>query len=83
LTFIKDGNEQKVFIEANPRFKTIDVFDTNMQRVHKHSKKHKETPDKTVKQVANKETHKQGGDVSEMSSKVSKKRTRNRNQSLF
>lgn len=32
-TFQKDGIEQKHYIEANPRFKTINVYDTTMQRV--------------------------------------------------
>jgi hypothetical protein len=82
VTFIKDGNEQKVFIEANPRFKTIDVFDTNMQRVHNQLQKEKNTPDQSVKPVANKETHKHGDDDSEISSKASTKRTRNKKQSI-
>jgi hypothetical protein len=83
LTFINDGNEQKVFIEANPRFKTIDVFDTSMQRVHNQSKKDKVTPDQSVNLVAIKETHKQGDDDSKISSKVLKKKTRNKKQSLY
>lgn len=32
-TFQKEGSEQKQYIEANPRFKTINIYDTNMQRV--------------------------------------------------
>ncbi|MFP5439102.1 MAG: hypothetical protein ACLGH8_15080 [Bacteroidia bacterium] len=32
-TFIKDGQEVKQFIEANPQFKNINLYDTNMQRL--------------------------------------------------
>jgi hypothetical protein len=33
VTFMRDGNEEKHFIEANPQYKTINVYDSNMQRV--------------------------------------------------
>jgi len=33
VTFVKDGNEIKQYVEANPQFKTINVYDTNMKRV--------------------------------------------------
>ena len=32
-TFLKDGKEVKQFIEVNPQFKTINVYDTNMKRI--------------------------------------------------
>jgi hypothetical protein len=32
-TFLKDGNEVKHYIEANPQFKTINVYDGNMKRI--------------------------------------------------
>ncbi|MET6998665.1 hypothetical protein [Chitinophaga defluvii] len=32
-TFQKDGTEQKHYVEANPRFKTVNVYDSNMQRM--------------------------------------------------
>jgi hypothetical protein len=32
-TFIKDGQEVKQYIEANPQFKTLNVYDANRQRL--------------------------------------------------
>lgn len=32
-TFLKDGKEVKQFVEVNPQFKTINVYDTNMKRI--------------------------------------------------
>ncbi|MDT0641560.1 hypothetical protein RM553_01830 [Zunongwangia sp. F363] len=32
-TFKRENSEQKQFIEANPRFKTLNIYDVNMQRV--------------------------------------------------
>ncbi|MBC5862877.1 hypothetical protein [Flavobacterium turcicum] len=32
-TFLKEGNEVKQYIEASPQFKTINIYDGNMQRV--------------------------------------------------
>lgn len=39
VTFIKDGHEQKHSIEANPQFKTINIYDSNQQRVFQGEKK--------------------------------------------
>ena len=33
VTFLQNGNEQKHFIEANPQFKSINIYDNNMQRL--------------------------------------------------
>ena len=38
-TFQKEGSEQKQYIEANPRFKTINIYDSNMQRVDNRQSK--------------------------------------------
>jgi len=32
-TFVKDGQEVKHYIEANPQFKTLNVYDANRQRL--------------------------------------------------
>jgi hypothetical protein len=43
-TFIKEGNESKKYIEANPQFKTINVYDGNMQRIdNRQSKEEKQS----------------------------------------
>jgi hypothetical protein len=33
VTFLKDGQEVKHYIEANPQFKTINVYDGNLKRI--------------------------------------------------
>lgn len=38
-TFQKDGTEQKHYIEANPRFKTVNVYDSNQQRLDNRQSK--------------------------------------------
>nr|WP_315200693.1 hypothetical protein [uncultured Flavobacterium sp.] len=39
VTFMIDGVEKKQFVEANPHFKTINVYDENMQRVNNRESK--------------------------------------------
>ena len=52
VTFIQDGKEQKHFIEANPRFKSINIYDGNMQRLNsKQSKPEKQGETQTAKQA--------------------------------
>lgn len=58
VTFLENGNEQKRFIEANPQFKIINIYDGNMQRVvNKQSKGEREHrgESNTVKQDAKRE----------------------------
>lgn len=56
VTFLKDGNEIKQYVEANPQFKTINVYDGNMQRIDRQSKEEKqaEGETKSAKQEAKK-----------------------------
>lgn len=39
VTFVIDGIEKKQFVEANPHFKTINVYDGSMQRVNNRENK--------------------------------------------
>jgi hypothetical protein len=82
VIFMKDGNEQKVFIEANPRFKSLNVYDSNMQRVHSQSQKEKNTSEQSVKQEAKKESQKQADDDGEGIPKTKQKRSRKKGQSI-
>jgi hypothetical protein len=51
VTFLKDGIEIKQYIEANPQFKTINVYDIDMQRiVNRHSKKENESENQQASQ---------------------------------
>ncbi|MET3032789.1 hypothetical protein [Flavobacterium johnsoniae] len=51
VTFVVSGVESKMYIEANPHFKTVNVYDANMQRInHRESKaeKQQQGEDKSV-----------------------------------
>jgi hypothetical protein len=61
VTFIQEGQEQKHYIEANPQFKTINIYDSNLQRLNrKHSKEEMETTTQSVRQEAKITSPKQG-----------------------
>lgn len=85
VTFIQNGNEQKHFIEANPQFKTINVYESNMRRLDsKHSKEEKQSEgESAAKHDAKKEKQTAGSDDDgpEMP-KGSKKRTRKQSPSM-
>ena len=34
VTFLENGNEQRKYIEANPQFKSVTVYDANMHRTN-------------------------------------------------
>jgi hypothetical protein len=49
--FLGEGGEQKRFIEANPQFKTINVYDANMQRLGtRQSKEEKQTTSQRIRE---------------------------------
>ena len=65
VTFIRDGVEQKNYIEANPQFKTITIYDSNMQRLgnsQSKGEKQAEGENKSVKQDNKKETQRNDDD---------------------
>ncbi|WP_290969656.1 hypothetical protein [Flavobacterium sp.] len=44
VTFVVGGVESKMFVEANPQFKTLNVYDGNLQRInHRESKEEKKS----------------------------------------
>lgn len=44
VTFVIGGEERKQFVEANPHFKTVNVYDGSMQRINtRESKDEKQT----------------------------------------
>ena len=48
VTFLKDGNEIKQYVEANPQFKTINIYDANMMRIdNRQSMDEKQTKGET------------------------------------
>lgn len=59
VTFVVDGAEKKHFVEANPQFKTVNVYDGSMQRLNnretKEQKQGKGQGQSSVKDVKQKE----------------------------
>lgn len=58
VTLIKNGEEQKVFIEASPQFKGLNFYDADMQRMKADQISEKKTTEQSVKQEV-KETPRQ------------------------
>lgn len=57
-TFQQNGTEQKQYIEANPQFKTVNIYDSNLKRIdNRESQKEQESEgqSKSVKQESRKE----------------------------
>ncbi|MCV9932902.1 hypothetical protein OIU80_11460 [Flavobacterium sp. LS1R47] len=76
-TFLKDGNEVKQYIEANPQFKTINVYDATMQRIdNRHSKEEKqsETQQTSEKQGSKKQNQTTDDDGPEVPKEAKRKR---------
>lgn len=61
-TFLKDGKEVKQFIEVNPQFKTINVYNTNMKRIDNREAK-VEKQSKGEKPSVKQSNKKQGSSV--------------------
>lgn len=76
VTFFKDGEELKGFIEANPKDKTINIYDGHMKPLSKEQKQkfldHEPGKEKAQKQ----EVKPSGGDDLEVNAELKKKRTR-------
>lgn len=57
VTFIKEGREEKMFVAANPQYKTLDLYDAKMQKQFQGvEKKQEKEPGKSTEK---KETQKQ------------------------
>ncbi|OYX81564.1 MAG: hypothetical protein B7Y83_17100, partial [Flavobacteriales bacterium 32-34-25] len=83
VTFVKDGNEIKQYVEANPQFKTINVYDSNMKRIdNRQSKEEKQTEGETksAKQEAKKQNQSDDTDGPEVPQE--KKRRKKQSNSI-
>ena len=76
VTFLKDGKEGKMHIEANPQFKTLNLYDAKMQKVFQGIEK-KEVKQEPEKSKEKKETQKREVDE-ESEPKKEKKSSRKR-----
>jgi hypothetical protein len=72
VTFIKEGREEKMFVSANPQYKTLDLYDSKMQKQFQGVEKKQEKD--TEKSPEKKETKKQ--EVDEEGEGKKEKRTR-------
>lgn len=83
VTFVKDGNEIKQYVEANPQFKTINVYDANMKRIdNRQSKEEKQSEGeaKSAKQDVKKQS--QNDDTDSPEAPQEKKRRKKQSNSM-
>ncbi|BFM45255.1 hypothetical protein CFS9_38960 [Flavobacterium sp. CFS9] len=52
VTFMKQGTEVKQFIEANPHFKTINIYDANLMRINHRVDKDQKQSESNEKVIA-------------------------------
>lgn len=77
-TFVVGGTESKMFVEANPQFKTVNVYDENLQRInHRESKEEKkaESQKESVSKDQKKNLDSDEGDSGRKDNKVKKRKT--------
>lgn len=76
-TFQKEGNEIKQYIEASPQFKTINVYDSNLQRIYNRKSKEEkqsETQQTSEKQGSKKQNQTADDDGPEVPKEAKKKK---------
>ena len=61
-TFIREGREEKMFMEANPKFKSLNVYDSVMKKIVQENGK-KESKQGTEQTTQKKESLRKGSDV--------------------
>ncbi|RYY46184.1 MAG: hypothetical protein EOO06_15020 [Chitinophagaceae bacterium] len=82
VTLTKEGAEQRVYLEANPRFKTVNIYDSDLQRVQIHSQKEKNVPEQSVKREIKKEGQKRSAEDGEGLAELKQRRSRKKGQSI-
>jgi hypothetical protein len=82
-TFTQNDKEQKIFIEASPQFKSLNFYDSNLQRIKAENLYEKKIVDQSEKQ-STKPDIKPGKEESEGEAPVmpAQKKTKRRKQSL-
>ena len=86
VTFVRSEGEQKHFIEANPQFKTINIYDSNMQRLTSRQgqdEKQGQGEQQSAKKNSKNESQNQSdGDDSDAMPKASNKRRKKQSNSV-
>ncbi len=54
-TFVKDGQEVRQYVEANPQYKNINLYDANMQRLDSRQSQGQRQESKESQNVKNKD----------------------------
>jgi hypothetical protein len=65
VSFVKGDKEEKMFIEANPQFKSLNVYDSNMKKVYQENERKESRVDNGKEVSAAKEAQKQSAPVEE------------------
>jgi hypothetical protein len=84
VTFVVSGVESKMFVEANPQFKTLNVYDGNLQRInHRESKEEKKSEgEKTSEKQSDKKQSETTDENSETPSANKPKKRRQQSNSV-
>jgi len=84
VTFVVSGVESKMFVEANPQFKTLNVYDGNLQRInHRESKEEKKSEgEKTSEKQSDKKQSENADENSETPSANKPKKRRQQSNSV-
>lgn len=85
VTFQTNGAEQKQYIEANPQFKTINIYDSAMQKVDNRQSKREQQSEgegQSTKQESKKEKQAAAEDDGPDIPKASSKKRRKQSQSM-
>lgn len=65
VTFLKGDKEEKMFIEANPQFKSLNIYNSNLKKVYEENEKKQSGIDSGKEVSAPKEERKQSASVEE------------------
>lgn len=77
-TFVVGGVESKMYVEANPQFKTVNVYDANLQRInHRESKEEKkaESQKESVSRDQKQNPDSDEGDSGKRDNKIKKRKS--------
>lgn len=81
VTFVVNGEERKQFVEANPQFKTIRVYDASMQRINDRQSKEEKQKD-TQEHMVSKSQKKNADNDNEDSLPQKEKKQKRKSQSI-
>lgn len=65
VTFAKGDKEEKMFIEANPQFKSLNIYDTNLKKVYQENERKEPKVENGKEASALKEVQKQSPSIEE------------------